>query len=682
MIGVLSKGIVAIPHLESLLCESWTRVSWWHTPDRRIDKVAGWGLRGAAIRARKWASARGLPYIALEDGFLRSVGLGHQDSPLSIVADDLGVYFDSRCPTRLEHLINTAKSAAQLGRAERLITAWRDARVSKYNNAREAEATEANLSVPYALVIDQTRGDPSINAGMAGVRDFEQMLEAALDEQPRAPVVVKLHPDVLARRKRGHLERLTRGQASRVTVLRTDAHPASLIERARMIYVVTSQIGLEGLLWGKPVRTFGVPFYAGWGLTLDERVCPRRRQRVHLANLVYATLVEYMRCVDPETGRSCPVERLIAHLSLQRRMRERFSSELCALSVSPWKKPLVRSFFAGSDVRFIRNPKDAPPGATLIAWGNKHSEESARRSVIRTEDGFLRSVGLGAELVRPLSWSMDRTGIHYDATRPSDLEHLLATTAFSSSLLRRANALRDQIVGNRVTKYNLDAPHPGGNSDWNRPNHRRVILVPGQVEDDASLLYGPPHIRTNIELLKVVRISAPDAYIIYKQHPDVAAGLRLPDSTNVGESGLCDEVVGNIPVDQLFDAVHEVHVIGSLTGFEALIRGLRVVTHGCPFYAGWGLTVDHAVMQRRDRVLTLAELIAGALILYPTYISRKSGQFTTVERVVSELIEWRHIDCTPKPRRGRPVRAMWQQARRPLLRAAAVLRRAHRLTVR
>lgn len=681
MIGIRSNGIASIPHLGALLGESWAPISRWRRMDPRIDKVAGWGQRATAIRTRQWACDRGLPYLALEDGFLRSVGLGHQDRPLSIVADDLGVYFDARVATRLERLISATRNTAELCRAQRLIAAWRDARVSKYNSAREAVATGVDLDTPYVLVVDQTRGDPSIKGGMAGDRDFAVMLEAALDEQNRGRVILKLHPEVLAGRKRGHFERMTRAQAARVLVLRTDTHPAALIERARVIYVVTSQMGLEGLLWGKPVRTFGVPFYAGWGLTLDERPRLERRRDVELPNLVHAALVQYMRCVDPETGRSCAVERLIAHMALQRRMRERFSPALTAVNVSPWKKPIVRAFFAGSQVHFVRHPKHVPANATVIAWGDRHSQELAGRSVIRAEDGFLRSVGLGAELIRPLSWSMDRSGIHYDATRVSDLENLLATTEFSASLLLRAVELRDQLVRHGVTKYNVDVAHRGGTDEWPPPVHARVILVPGQVEDDASLRYGPPNIRTNLQLLTAVRASAPDAYIIYKRHPDVAAGLRSPESAEIERSGLCDEVVVDTPLAQLFSAVHEVHVIGSLAGFEALIRGLRVVTHGCPFYAGWGLTVDHAVMLRRGRILTLAQLIAGALILYPTYISRSSGQFTTVERVVRELIEWRSHDRASRLRKRLPLRVL-HSLRRSLQRASASLRRTQRLTER
>ncbi|MGH8642553.1 MAG: capsular polysaccharide biosynthesis protein, partial [Burkholderiales bacterium] len=102
-----------------------------------------------------------------------------------------------------------------------------------------------------------------------------------------------------------------------------DVHPVSLIECAAAVYVVTSQMGFEGLLWGKRVRTFGMPFYAGWGLTQDDLPAPGRRRPATLEALVHAALVEYPRYLDPQTGRRCEVERLIEWMGLQRRMRER-----------------------------------------------------------------------------------------------------------------------------------------------------------------------------------------------------------------------------------------------------------------------------------------------------------------------------------------------------------------------
>ena len=51
----------------------------------------------------------------------------------------------------------------------------------------------------------------------------------------------------------------------------------ALIEAAAALYTVTSQMGFEALLWGRPVRVFGLPFYAGWGLTRDALAAPSRR---------------------------------------------------------------------------------------------------------------------------------------------------------------------------------------------------------------------------------------------------------------------------------------------------------------------------------------------------------------------------------------------------------------------
>ncbi|HMI20960.1 MAG TPA: beta-3-deoxy-D-manno-oct-2-ulosonic acid transferase, partial [Sphingomonas sp.] len=74
-------------------------------------------------------------------------------------------------------------------------------------------------------------------------------------------------------------------------------------------------------------------------------------------------------------------------------------------------------------------------------------------------------------------------------------------------------------------------------------------------------------------------------------------------------------------MSSLLARIDGVHVLTSLTGFEALLRGLDVTVHGQPFFAGWGLTRDLAApLSRRTRKLTLAELVAGTLILYPRYL--------------------------------------------------------------
>jgi capsular polysaccharide export protein len=187
-----------------------------------------------------------------------------------------------------------------------------------------------------------------------------------------------------------------------------------------------------------------------------------------------------------------------------------------------------------------------------------------------------------------------------------------------------------------ITKYNLEA------GTWSRPaKAARVILVPGQVESDTSIRYGAPGIATNMGLLQAVRQANPEAYLLYKPHPDVVAGLRR---RGVGEEEAltwCDEVINEVPMGTLIQQVDEVHLLTSLAGFEALLRGKQVTCYGQPFYAGWGLTTDMVPIDRRTRRLALDELVAGALIHYPRYVGRVSGRPTTPEQALDELLAWR-----------------------------------------
>ncbi|MDD2725548.1 MAG: hypothetical protein PHH59_16195 [Methylovulum sp.] len=348
----------------------------------------------------------------------------------------------------------------------------------------------------------------------------------------------------------------------------------------------------------------------------------------------------------------------------QLKMLDRFPAEVYARGFSAYKKPIVRRFFQGSTVVFDCPPTQMPPQATLIVWGRQAVSdwEAQNCHIVRLEDGFIRSVGLGADLIQPLSWALDTRGIYYDATRPSDLEHILQNHRFDTALLQRARALHERLVDAGLTKYNV------GISTWQRPlqiESAQVILVPGQVESDASLAFGAPGIHTNVDLLKAVRQAHPDAYILYKPHPDVVAGLRQQGQGEDAARQWCDEVVVDVAMGKLLEQVDEVHTLTSLSGFEALLRGKKVVCYGLPFYAGWGLTDDVLCMDRRTRPLTLDELVAGTLILYPIYISRATGQFTTPEMALDELLRWRQKS---------PVLPWWRQLFRKLLKIELMLK--------
>lgn len=604
----------------------------------------GWGLKASGKRARALAAKHERACWLLEDGFLRSVEGG--DTPSwSLVVDDVGIYYDAAKPSRLEHLISLPLSDAEQIRTAAIISLWQKEKLSKYNSGRDPdiEVMPAN----YVLVVDQTAGDVAIAAGNAGPDSFEKMLSDALHFRDDCMVVVKLHPEVVHGRKQGHFNLSGLRKNPRIKLLADDSHPALWIANATAVFVVTSQLGFEALLWAKPVHVYGVPFYAGWGLTDDKLPTPARRHTVSVAQLAHAALVKYPRYFNPETGEPCEIEALMEWLSLQRRQRHRFNPNIIAYGFSNWKRPFVREFLAGSNITFSNKTLPAlNECSSLATWGHKHTNDLAvsgqNETILRIEDGFLRSVGLGADLVRPLSWVIDPIGIYYDARYPSLLETYLATWPFDDSLRERAKVLRERIVASGVTKYNLRSP-----KRWSRPPCKQhVVLVIGQVETDASIRYGANTIRRNIDLLKAVRRARPEAWLVYKPHPDVTAGLRHTGKDENVAHHWCDEIVSDIPYDAMLETVDEVHVLTSLAGFEALMRNVPVTTWGQPFYAGWGLTHDLGltadVSRRRQRRLTLDELVAGTLILYPTYVSRASRHFCTPERALQDLQEWRN----------------------------------------
>jgi capsular polysaccharide export protein len=254
--------------------------------------------------------------------------------------------------------------------------------------------------------------------------------------------------------------------------------------------------------------------------------------------------------------------------------------------------------------------------------------------VVWVEDGFIRSAGLGAGFLPAASVTLDRRRPYYDPSGPSDLEILLATASFPPALLARAAALRKALIARGITKYNL----PGTVPPLPATPGRRRILVPGQVEDDLSVLHGGAGaVRSNLDLLRAVRAANPDAFIAFKPHPDIEAGYRRGAIPAAEARKLADIVLYRMPIGPLFAQFDEVHTITSLAGFEALLRGCRVTCWGQPFYAGWGLTEDRAPIPRRRRRLTLDELVAGALILYPRYVDPVTELPCTPETLLDRL---------------------------------------------
>ncbi|UQB43349.1 capsule biosynthesis protein [Thiomicrospira microaerophila] len=286
------------------------------------------------------------------------------------------------------------------------------------------------------------------------------------------------------------------------------------------------------------------------------------------------------------------------------------------------------------------------PGDTLYFWGKKIDPallawaQANQIAVKFVEDGFIRSLGLGSALSKPISLVMDSRGIYFDPTGPSDLEHILKTTEFSEELLEQAAVLIDKIQSANLTKYN----HLSDQIDLGirAAVGQRVILVPGQVDDDMSVKFGAFGLN-NLSLLEKVREACPDAYIIFKPHPDVLSKNRHGDLPDDQVLVFADQVIKYAGIGAVIAQVDEVHTMTSLAGFDALLRGKVVFCYGLPFYAGWGLTNDLHCCERRGRCLTLEALVAAALVLYPIYLNPKTNRFCSALEALDYMAEQKQL---------------------------------------
>ncbi len=247
------------------------------------------------------------------------------------------------------------------------------------------------------------------------------------------------------------------------------------------------------------------------------------------------------------------------------------------------------------------------------------------------EDGFIRSLSLGSSFFKPASIVMDARGIYFDPTRESDLEYILNYNTFNDALLERAKNLIGLLLKNRISKYNHLADKQISVPEKN------IKLVIGQVDNDMSIRKGGYGF-DSMKLLQTVKENATkEDFILYKPHPDVVSGIREGSVDEKKLYTLCDLIVTDASLDSCFDVANEVHTITSLSGMEALLRKKKVFTYGMPFYAGWGLTEDLQRCDRRKRTLSMEELVAAAYIVYPKYVSLKTGKSATPEEVLEEI---------------------------------------------
>ena len=596
----------------------------------------GWGFRASGLAAMKAVKNRGGRLLLLEDSFVRSLRPGNEATVYGLIADGQGIHYDAAGASDLVTALDTGKPVGWMrpnaGNEDvaALMERFRQIGASKYNWFPGEVRGDRLPDREGILVVDQTRGDPAITRGGLAVGDFDRMLRDALDASDGAPVYVRAHPDHLYRKKHSCFSpALLTDQ--RIHLVSSGLSPAQCFSFCPSVMVGSSLMGMEALIHGKNVVTYGRPFFSGRGLT-DDRGGFEPRRPVGLTDLFAAAYLRYSHYFDPDSREPCELGDILDHLALQKEMFRRNCGNSVIVGFSPWNRKIAASYLRSPAGEIIhKNIAQADAGRVLV-WGRKAGHDL--HDVTHVEDGFIRSKGLGAAFNFPYSWVLDSRGIYFDSSSPSDLEEIF-NQGFTAADLVEARELITVLREKRLTKYNLAGDRV--TLDPAVVKGRKVILVPGQVEADASIAFGSPEVRSNIDLLRRVRAAEPDAFLVFKAHPDLVAGARHGNVLPAGFADACDLAVTEGNVLDWLDHCDEVHTMTSTVGFEALIREKPVVTYGMPFYAAWGLTIDRLTCPRRVRRLTLDELVCGALMKYPRYLNPATGEFTTALKVTRLL---------------------------------------------
>ncbi|MES2974059.1 MAG: capsular biosynthesis protein [Pseudomonadota bacterium] len=563
---------------------------------KQASALACWQPNGGNAAARRMAAALGLPLLQFAPGHVALDPGAPQ--PISLVPVDAA---------RFEVLAGAVRTQAPAAQAQHLMRELVAQRISHHS--------AAPLVLPPELPRVKTARRVLAAVGGADAAAARRMLQAAIADNPGSEVWAYA-PGATALPDRG------------IRQISTPCNSYLLLEQFDAVCTVDSIIGFEALLAGLPVRVHGSPFYAGRGLTQDDAPL-QRGEAATLAEVFDAAYLQHCRYLDPVTHGRGTLADAMDIIMLQRSVRRRYTSlgPLAAQGFSRWKRPFVRPFLeaAGEPVRWRVDGRLRP-----VLWGAAAAPATANAPA-RMEDGFLRSAGLGSDLAPPHSMVLDSKGIYFNPHEPGELADLLAAPETGEAALARAENLRRLICGLHLSKYNFGPVQPA----WTAPPGRTVVLVPGQVRDDASVRLGAAGIGTMEELLARVRQLRPDAFVVYKPHPDVMSGNR---KGLVRAQTLCDIVDAHADLVSLIECADEVHTLSSLAGFEALLRQKRVFTYGNPFYVGWGLTHDwvNNIADPRSAI-SLQQLIDAVLIRYPLYWDWKLSLFTTPEATAHAL---------------------------------------------
>lgn len=311
---------------------------------KKDDLFFGWGRKKSGLKAMNLAKKYKAKFILLEDGFIRSLNLGVENSPsFSMVKDDIGIYYDATMPSKLENLLNTCEfKDEEIKQAKKAIELIKKYKISKYNNNLDIPDNYFQKDEKRVLIITQTANDASLEFGLA--KDFKtlDMIKDAIKENPKSTIYIKIHPDVLSGKKQSDLD--LNSLPKECILITENFNPIALLEFFDKVYTKTSGMGFEALMQECECICYGMPFYAGWGLTKDKLECKRRMQKRSLEEVFYAAYILYAEYFNPYLNQKSNIFDTIQTLAKYKDIEKVNSNKLFMLGFTLWKRHFIKPF--------------------------------------------------------------------------------------------------------------------------------------------------------------------------------------------------------------------------------------------------------------------------------------------------------------------------------------------------
>lgn len=598
------------------------------------DQILYWKDDPNHKKAERLAEKNGSNLIRLDDGFICSVSGSNQK--LSICYDSSKTHCNN--DNVIHALIPLPLTTNEYERASQAISFKNTHYISKHNEIPVLHInTMGYQHKRKVLIIDQVIGSESSESDGSNMRTFKSMIIDALADFPDAQIFIALHPNhqkiptFATQIETTWLDDIDGND--RILFINTPINVIQLINQVDAAYTISSLTGFDAILLGKNVYVYGRPFYAGYGVTIDKH-CDKRGS-CSIQQIFYAAYIRHSTYINPITGTKCDLETVMEIVAANISINP--DSQVVIKTPRLWQRKFLKTFMRRHS---IRSPQFSKRFYTA-QWG--YCDRNNFDYFI--EEGILRSRGLNSPSAEPHSLVIDCNGPYYDHKSESTLEKLLNERTFSERELERAKQLQTVIINDANTKLSATP------QKINNPKKEYVVVI-GQTETSKSINTSGCGFN-NVDAVKIAKQRYPDCHIIYRPHPD-AIQNRNTNQCELAASKLADEVSTGGSFDNLLTQAKCVVTVTSNSGLEALIRGVKVYCLGYPYYYGWGLTEDESKLPNRSRKLSIEELIAGVLILYPDYYDYVTDLFCRVEDIVEKLKSDSEISATKVTVTGKP----------------------------